>query len=307
MIRYQKFGRVEIDVTDLARSRRYYEEVVGLQYVDTGADGEVLLRCDQDHHSFVLHAAESAGLRCAGFMLEDMAQFEPLLARLAQAGLEVHESASQACRARAQKRAIRIFEPNVGATIEFYVPADDSARPFKPTVARIQRLGHVVFNTPQPGAALRFWHEVLNFKISDAVGDMITFLRCWPNPFHHGIGIAKFPKHSLHHVNFMVTEIDDVGRALSRLRRAESPVVFGPGRHPASESVFLYFLDPDGLTMEYSFGMEAFPETFAREPRQLPLAPQWLDQWESTRDPRCFTGAGPNACLETSEVSDEQH
>ncbi len=36
--------------------------------------------------------------------------------------------------------------------------------------------------------------------------------------------------------------------------------MFGPGRHPPSESVFLYFLDPDGLTLEYSFGMEEFPE-----------------------------------------------
>lgn len=306
MIRYQKFGRVEIDVTDLQRSRRYYEEVVGLQFVGIGPDDEVLLRCDQDHHSFVLHAGDSAGLRCAGFMLENMAQFDLLLERLAKANIEVHESSPEACRTRMQRRAIRIFEPNVGATIEFYVPVEDSARPFKPTVTRIQRLGHVVFNTPRPEEALRFWREVLNFKVSDSVGEMITFLRCWPNPYHHGIGIARFPKHNLHHVNFMVTEIDDVGRALSRLRRAESPIVFGPGRHPASESVFLYFLDPDGLTMEYSFGMEAFPETFAREPRQLPLEPQWLDQWESTRDPRCFTGAGPNASLETSEVSDEQ-
>jgi 2,3-dihydroxy-p-cumate/2,3-dihydroxybenzoate 3,4-dioxygenase len=304
MIRFQKFGRVEINVTDLARSRRYYEEVVGLQYVGTGAEGEVLLRCDHDHHNVALHAAGSAGLRCAGFMLQDMAQFEPLLVRLDEAGIEAHEMSPDACASRKQKRAVRIFEPNVGAVIEFYVPEDDSARPFKPTVARIQRLGHVVFNTPEPEAALRFWRDVLNFKVSDAVGDMITFLRCWPNPYHHGIGIGKFSKHSLHHVNFMVTEVDDVGRALNRLRKAGSDVVFGPGRHPASDSLFLYFLDPDGLTMEYSFGMEAFPETHAREARTLPLAPEWLDAWGSIRDPRCFTGAGANAPLETtSEVN----
>ena len=304
MIRYQKFGRVELNVTDLARSRRYYEEVVGLQYVGNGAEGEVLLRCGHDHHSVALHAAESAGLRCAGFELENMAQFAPLLVRLDQAGIEAHEVPAAACSARRHKRAVRIFEPNVGAVIEFYVPEDDSARPFKPTVARIQRLGHVVFNTPQPEAALHFWREVLNFRVSDAVGEMITFLRCWPNPYHHGIGIAKFHQHSLHHVNFMVTEVDDVGRALSRLRKADSAVVFGPGRHPASESLFLYFLDPDGLTMEYSFGMEAFPETNAREARTLPLAPEWLDSWGSVRDPRCFTGAGANASLNSTDSTD---
>ena len=295
MIRYRKLGRVELNVTDLPRARRFYEEVLGLQYVNTGPDGDIRLRCDHDHHSLALHPADEAGLGCVGFMLEDVAQFGPLIERLEGAGLEVHEAAAEACRARAQLRAVRVFEPFVGATVEFYVPAHDSARPFQPSVARIQRLGHVVFNTPDSARAVEFWRDVLNFKVSDSIGDFITFMRCWPNPYHHGIGIAQFARHCLHHVNYMVTEIDDVGRALSRLKAANSDVVFGPGRHPASDSIFLYFLDPDGLTMEYSFGMEAFPEAYPRAPRSFEPAPASLDTWGSARDPRCFTGAAANA------------
>lgn len=301
MIRYRKLGRVELGVTDLARARRFYEDIVGLQYVGAGDGGEVLLRCDHEHHSVVLGTGAAAGLRVAGFMLEDDAQFAPLLARLGEAGLQPQEVPVAACAQRQQQRAVRVFEPLVGAVIEFYLPVADAARPFQPTVTRIQRLGHVVFNTPQAAQAVAFWRDVLNFRVSDAVGEMITFMRCWPSPWHHGIGIAQSDRHSLHHVNYMVTEIDDIGRALSRLRKAGAPVVFGPGRHPASDSVFLYFLDPDGLTMEYSFGMEAFPEAHAREPRRLPLAPQWLDYWGSERDPRCFTSAGANASLAETE------
>ncbi|WP_158935601.1 VOC family protein [Burkholderia sp. S171] len=306
MVRYRKLGRVELNVTQLERARRFYEEVVGLQYVDTGADGGVQLRCDQDHHSVVLYAAPEAGLRCAGFMLEDMTQFEPLIERLASAGLRVHETDLQTCRVRAQLRAVRVFEPLVGATIEFYVPSHDSARPFQPSVARIQRLGHVVFNTPDAARAVEFWRDVLNFRESDSVGEFITFMRCWPNPYHHGIGIAKYERHCLHHVNYMVTEIDDIGRALSRLKTAGSDVVFGPGRHPASDSIFLYFLDPDGMTMEYSFGMEAFPEEFPRAPRRIEPSPTSLDYWSSTRDPRCFTGAGANAAPESIDEQIEE-
>jgi predicted enzyme related to lactoylglutathione lyase len=43
MVRYQKLGRVELNVTQLESARRFYVEVVGLQYVDTGADGGVRL------------------------------------------------------------------------------------------------------------------------------------------------------------------------------------------------------------------------------------------------------------------------
>jgi 2,3-dihydroxy-p-cumate/2,3-dihydroxybenzoate 3,4-dioxygenase len=297
MIRYRKLGRVELNVTDAVRSRNFYENIVGLQYVGTGSAGEVLLRCDHEHHNIVLHPAASAGLRVAGFMLEDDAQFAPLLETLRGAGLEVQEVTAATCAAHHQTRAVRVFEPLVGAVIEFYTPSADAARPFTPTVARIQRLGHVVFNTPNSVGATAFWRDVLNFRVSDAVGEMITFMRCWPSPWHHGIGVAKSDKASLHHVNYMVSDIDDIGRAIARLRDAGSPIVFGPGRHPASDSIFLYYLDPDGLTLEYSFGMEAFPEMHAREPRHLPLSPEWLDYWGSIRDPRCFTGAGANAQL----------
>lgn len=301
MIRYRKLGRVELGVTDLQRARRFYQETVGLQYVGSGSSGEVLLRCDDDHHNIVLHASKSAGLRVAGFALEDSSQFEPLLGALRQAGLSPHEVPAEHCAQRRQQRAIRVFEPQVGAVIEFYLPEEDAPRPFQATVARIQRLGHVVFNTPHAAKAITFWRDVLNFKVSDSIGDMITFMRCWPNPWHHGVGIARSECQSLHHVNYMVSEIDDIGRALARLRKADAPVVFGPGRHPASDSIFLYFLDPDGLTMEYSFSMEAFSEFYPREARQLPLAPEWLDYWGSNRDPRCFTGAGVNARLEALE------
>jgi 2,3-dihydroxy-p-cumate/2,3-dihydroxybenzoate 3,4-dioxygenase len=84
----------------------------------------------------------------------------------------------------------------------------------------------------------------------------------------------------------MVTEVDDIGRAIWRFNRAEVPIVNGPGRHPPSESMFLYFLDPDGLTLEYSFGMEEFPEVNPRKPRILEPIRESFDYWGAPVDPR---------------------
>src|SRR3546814_611342 len=84
--------------------------------------------------------------------------------------------------------------------------------------------------------------------------------------------------------------IDDVGRAINRMKKAEVPIVFGPGRHEPSGSIFLYFLDPDGMTTEYSFGMEEFEEEDARPPRALEAKPEVLDTWGSLPDPRFGKG-----------------
>ena len=94
------------------------------------------------------------------------------------------------------------------------------------------------------------------------------WLRAWPNPLHHSLALLQHSANTLHHINFMVTDIDDIGQAMNRMKGAGVPIVFGPGRHLPSTSIFLYFLDPDGNTNEFSFGMELFEEEGARGPRQ---------------------------------------
>ena len=89
----------------------------------------------------------------------------------------------------------------------------------------------------------------------------------------------------LHHVNFMVTEIDDVGRGINRLRRNDVPLAKGIGKHPVSGSVFLYYFDPDGLTLEYSFGMEQFAEVDPRAATRWPYVPESFDAWDAPKHP----------------------
>lgn len=290
MIRYRKLGYVELMVTDLERSAAFYRDIVGLEPAGEGPAGERRFRCSEDPYAVVLHQAPQPGFKRGGWMLEDERQFAGLHAALKSAGVAFEWLSDAECKGRGLARATRTVEPSMGATLEFYLlPESSKPRPFEPTLARIQRLGHVVWATPNDARATAFFRDVLNFAESDRLGEAITFFRAFPNPYHHGIGIGRAERNQFHHLNFMVTEIDDVGRGLARLKAKDVPVVYGPGRHPASTSVFLYFLDPDGMTLEYSFGMEEFPEVGARAPRRLDPTPANFDSWGSYRDPRMST------------------
>ena len=287
VIRYRKLGYVELMVTNLERSAAFYREIVGLEPAGSGPQGELRFRCSEDPYAVALHRSDQPGFKRGGWMLEDEGQFDILHKRLSDHGAPYEELSATECHARGFAHATRLVEPNTGATLEFYLlPAGAEAKPFMPTVAKIQGLGHVVWTTPRHKEAIGFFREVLNFAESDSIGEMITFFRAFPNPYHHGIGIAGGTERKLNHLNFMVTEIDDVGRGLARFKAKDVPVVFGPGRHPASGSVFLYFLDPDGLTLEYSYGMEEFSELDPRPPRRLEPTPPNIDSWGSRRDPR---------------------
>jgi 2,3-dihydroxy-p-cumate/2,3-dihydroxybenzoate 3,4-dioxygenase len=287
MIRYRKLGYVALNVADPARSESFYRELLGLQPVGEGPAGCRFLRCSFDHHNVVLFKSDAPGLKRVGFEMESRAALDALRERLAQKGLRVIEVARDECAAFHQGASIRVVEPFSGATLEFYESMREfGGQPYQPTVAKIQRIGHIVLRTPDYDDAVEFYASVLGFRISDVIDGLVTFMRCFPNPYHHGLGIAQGPKRSLHHVNFMVTEVDDIGRAIWRFQNAKVPIVNGPGRHPPSGSMFLYFLDPDGLTLEYSFGMEEFPEANARKPRILEPIRESFDYWGAPTDPR---------------------
>lgn len=288
MVRYRRLGYLALNVSDVPRSADFYRDKVGLQQVAGPAQDVAYFRCSGKHHDLAFYRG-TPGLKRIGFELESEREIENLRRTLDAAGRPCVEIPRVDCDAMATGPGLRTQEPATGCMLDFYagMAEPQTKEPYAPTVAHILRLGHLVVKSSDFDGSVRFFTDVLNFKVSDSIDTMVTFLRCWPSPYHHSIGIGAGRKGSgLHHVALMVESADDIGRSYWRLQRDGIPVVHGPGRHLPSGSMFLYYLDPDGLTIEYTFGMEEFPEDEPREPRVLPPVPESNDIWASRLDPR---------------------
>lgn len=283
--RHRGLSYVALTVTDLERSLGFYRDLLGLQVSSSGASW-VALRCSQRHHSVVLHQGPVAGVRRVAFELETPADLSAARQHMHGLGLEIESIPADELSQLRLLDGFRFRVPECGLCMEYHTQMMHMAAAYRPTVARIERLGHVVLNVVQYDAVVGFLTEKLGFMVSDFVPGMVSFLRCFPNPLHHSFAILSDTTDHLNHVNFMVTDIDDVGRAINRMKKAGAEIVFGPGRHQPSTSIFLYFLDPDGMTVEYSFGMETFDEATAREPRLLEPSVETLDLWGSTPSPK---------------------
>jgi 2,3-dihydroxy-p-cumate/2,3-dihydroxybenzoate 3,4-dioxygenase len=282
--RYRKLGYAALTVSDLDRSVIFYRDLMGLDLVEQ-AGGSAYLRCSRDHHNLVLTQGAQPGLRRVGFELESDSEAAKAFEHFQSIGLEPRRVHKDELKTLRQGPSFRVREPHTGLTFEFYGATTVMARPYVPTVAQIARLGHVVIGTADFAGAYATLTREFGFVVSDLVEDRFSFLRCFPNKFHHSLAIGASKTNHLHHVNFMVTDIDDVGRAYHRMVKNGVKIAFGIGRHPPSGSVFLYFFDPDGMTVEYSYGMEEFPEAGAREPRLLEPVPESLDTWGAVPDP----------------------
>jgi 2,3-dihydroxy-p-cumate/2,3-dihydroxybenzoate 3,4-dioxygenase len=290
MIRYARLGRVDLNVTDLRRSRRFYGDIVGLQEIDAaGAAAE--FACGSDACFLTLHQASEAGLKSIGWELADLSQLQSL-----EVALTTHAVpfSIQALRKREIGTGVCVVDPTCGAVQEFYCRLQGAAVCTDVSHTRVQRIGHVVIATPDADRSVRFFCNVLGFRESDRIEEGTVFLRPFPTKFHHGLGIARSDRPHFHHLNLMVSDIDDIGRALHRMQKHGVTVAFGPGRHPVSGSVFLYFFDPDGLTLEYSMGMEEFDEDAPRGTRVWPAGLSSVDAWGAVRHP----DTGRNGAIE---------
>ena len=290
-IRFARLGYCRLHCSDLAASTAFYRDLVGLT-VERETDGEVWLRCSDKPYDIILQQGEEAGIAGAGFEMENVTELEKAFMRLEQLGASPNWLSDDACGDRRVQRALTFSDPVSKLGFEFFA-GQDKVGPYTSPHTKIARLGHLVLNVSDLDAAHDFWVNAMGFAVSDRVEGLAEWLRCWPNPLHHSFALLQGDEktaNTLHHINFMVTDIDDVGGAMNRMKAANVPIVFGPGRHLPSTSIFLYFLDPDGNTTEYSFGMEMFEEEGAREPRELEHKAEVMDIWGSRPDPRFGKG-----------------
>ena len=282
--RYRRLGYVALNVTDLAKTTAFYRDLVGLT-VSESTDDLTALRCSQDHHNVLLYPAAKPGLKRIGFELESRKDLLAAREYVSSLGLTIEEIGVDELKRLRTVAGFRFRIPGSGLCLEYFIQMMHLSQPYVPTVAKIERLGHVVVNVADFDQALHWLTEKLGFAVSDFVPGFAAFLRCFPNPLHHSMAILTGTDDHLNHVNFMVKDIDDIGGGMNRMKKNNIDIVFGPGRHQPSESIFLYFLDPDRMTVEYSFGMECFPEHGAREARLLEPVPGTLDTWGSVPTP----------------------
>lgn len=127
----------------------------------------------------------------------------------------------------------------------------------------ITKIGHVVLNSADLERSVRFYTEILGFKVSDvytpdiAPGGMV-FMRC--NADHHGVALVgsmpgASPNIELNHMAFEVATLDEVFRAREHLRKHNVAIDF-EGRRRAGVQIAVEFHDPDGHRLEIFWGLD---------------------------------------------------
>lgn len=275
MARVTDIRHIGYGVPDLEAERAFYTATWGLRAVRED-DGKVYLAAEGDDELFVvrLRASPVKRIDIIALAADSRADVDALHGQVVAAGCRI-VFAPQDLAGFGGGYGFRFFSPD---GLPFEVSSDvatGTAREVVRWEGIPQKVSHIVLHSPNHKAAVDFFVDVLGFKVSDWLGDFMCFLRC--NQWHHRLAFLPGPP-SLNHVAYDVLGVDDMMRGVSRLKKNDFPIQWGPGRHTAGNNTFSYFITPNGFTVEYTSELEAVDDETWQATVHTPT-PEAMDQW----------------------------
>jgi 3,4-dihydroxyphenylacetate 2,3-dioxygenase len=246
----------ELIVSDLAASRAFYVDVLGL-VVTYEDENTVYLRAFEEylHHSLILRVGTVPALAVLAYRVRSNAEVDAAADYFTQLGCRVERRASGATRGIGE--AVRVEDP-LGFPIEFFYDAEHVERLTQRYDVHgpgaISRLDHFNVNTPDVPFAQRYY-EGLGFRVSEDIEDADgTVYAAWMfrKATVHDVALTGGDGPRLHHIAFATHErhqILAICDHLGAIRRSDA-IERGPGRHGVSNAFYLYVRDPDGHRIE---------------------------------------------------------
>jgi len=146
-------------------------------------------------------------------------------------------------------------------------PTRSSAGPVPP-----RRLSHVLLFSTDVHRSARFYCDSIGLRLSDQSGDIIAFLHGAHSSDHHMLAFAKSEGPGLHHLSWIVDDIDQVGLGMEQMSAQGYAEGWGVGRHVIGSNYFRYVRDPWGSFAEYSAGIDFIPADIEWKAADHPLA-----------------------------------
>jgi catechol 2,3-dioxygenase-like lactoylglutathione lyase family enzyme len=239
----KQIGYATFETPDIGRAVAYFTQFLGLTEVQR--DGRtVYLACPSDFYSVVLKEGAAPAVTRLALQLAPDADLDAFAAGMTAKGVAVRRQTDAGPDAPA---TLTVTDPS-GLDVDLLATRAVTAKrpPSDGVVPR--KLGHTAFFTPDIQATVKFYTEVLGFRVSDWIGDFFVFMRC--NPDHHTVNFLSGPKRGLHHIAFELNDWNHVKQACDLLSDHDLDLIWGPGRHGPGHNIYTYHLNPDGFTIE---------------------------------------------------------
>ena len=243
MIKVRRLGHATISTPDVEAQTDYYSRLLGLSVIERSKD-RVFLGSKQGLEAIELVRGEAGHLKGTSFQVAPDTDLKDVVKELSNDGIkaELRSGISPGV-----QQAVRFVAPN-GTPIDVYAEYSFAKDDRIPSIFNILKLGHVAYRVLDVQQIVKFYCEVLGFRVSDWRGDFFVFLRC--NTDHHTLNFIIDDKPQLHHIAFEVIDWSEIHKAVDYLAHNNVHLVWGPGRHVIGHNVATYHRNSDLVRVE---------------------------------------------------------
>ncbi len=267
MIDIRSMGYARVASTNLDEWRHFGSKVLGLAEGRGPTAENLYFRIDEVSSRLVIVPSDVDRLECVGWELADHSALQAAREHLTKVGIEISEGTPEELADRRVQELIRFTDPFDNVFELFHGITYESRPVVTPYAATFvtgdQGMGHVVIPVDDDVEALNFYRDVLGFRLRDSMSMPGEFVGKEPgskvwlrflgvNSRHHSLAFLPMPNPSrCVHLMLEVEKLDDVGRALERVRKHKAPLSATLGRHMNDEMVSFYVKSPGGFDIEF--------------------------------------------------------
>lgn len=277
----REMGHVAIQTTNIEDSIFDATQLLGLRVTDKTAS-EVYLAAGNVHHELVYVDSDVNAVHSIGLVARDGDALRTIRRRVEAENLPIISEKSVSA---GIQDGFSFIGPE-GWIFEIYIgmqPDIAHAKGFGP-----DRYGHMNFHPVDVAGMKNFLERVLDFRLSDVIGDDYAyFMRC--NPDHHGIALIA-GRGTFHHHAWQTQSITDLGKLGDRLHAQGRELIWGPVRHGAGHNVAAYYVEASGAVVELYTDLEQIYDD-ERPPVVWGAEDNWWNMWSPFR-PREFRTFG---------------
>jgi len=247
-----RIGHVVLQVTNLAASRAFYVDVLGLDVIEESPSHVCLRGVEEREWSLMLEQQPAPAVRQIGFKVAAEAELDATMQLAQRLGLPCER------RSEPGRPSVVAMEDPFGLPLAFYFASDK--RPWllqqyhQRRCPTVQRIDHVNVFATNPGAMLAWYRDSLRFRLTEYTQDEDGHI--WAAWMHrkgnvHDLACTNGHGPRLHHLAFWMPDAAQVLQLCDVLGAARGGAIErGPGRHGISNALFLYLRDPDGHRVE---------------------------------------------------------
>jgi 3,4-dihydroxy-9,10-secoandrosta-1,3,5(10)-triene-9,17-dione 4,5-dioxygenase len=263
-------GYLRIGSTDTDAWMGFGTDILGLMDAQREDQaGARFLRMDRQPFRFMIEPGKQDCLLAIGLECRDEHSWQLCCDTLAAAGHKLAAGSAVEAQRRCVSAFVTVQDPS-GNTVELYHGRMLDYVPFNSPVgiARFvtgdeytgdMGFGHAVVPAPATEETITFYTDLLGLGVCDDLrlamppDSRVVFMHA-DNPRQHSLALYNQPHPvGVVHVMVEVETLDDVGRALDRVKQAGLPVLASLGRHVNDNMCSFYVMGPGGIAIEYGY------------------------------------------------------